>query len=324
MNRISSNQRSSKKSKGTNPWIYLVPLIFVLFITYPSIKSSYDQQNKQQEELREKEERLELLKNKKDITLKEKNEITRLEIQVKAGKQAVDVHFYSNLKLLGVIGFLVVLFGAMFTNSYISNKKKNDPNNRVINFTYEDPFQDAIGSTVSWDPCANGGSNFRSERYVKTRFGYKVDSTFFVKIFAWAFLLIGIAWTGFSFFKAIKQGKEIGVMEIGHLFFTSGGMFIIVGVGLIFMFGAKVFIFKSKRIVVVDGEKLPFNQIYALQVLQKIVYSKHSYPCYEVNLVTKTGERYNLLNHGDKDYILSDMAKISQLFKVPVWNMGVE
>ncbi|WAC01977.1 hypothetical protein N7U66_19410 [Lacinutrix neustonica] len=80
-----------------------------------------------------------------------------------------------------------------------------------------------------------------------------------------------------------------------------------------------------KRNISIDGKILSFHQIYALQLLEKFVegQSSGSYFSYELNLITKQGARHNLLNHGDKEYLLSDMVKLSRLFRVPVWNKGV-
>ena len=315
-----------KSLKINSSWLFiLIPVIAIIFIAYPNLKKVYDLQDKRKSELMIKEQRLEELNNKKNLTLRERNEVKRLEIQVKVGKDVAVANSLNNILPYGLFGILGAVFIGMFISSYRSSSKKKDPNNRVIDFTFEDPSQDAIGNSISWSACANGGSNFRSERFIKTKNGYKIDSTIYVKLFSWAFLLAGLLWTVFSFVKAIKQGKELGFMEAGSLFFTSGGIFLIVGIALFFMFAPKVYILTSKRIVIAgDAEKIPFNQVYALQVLEKIVYGKHTYPSYEVNLVTNTGERYNLLNHGDKDYILSDMVKISKLFRIPVWNMGVQ
>ncbi|MCD9562080.1 hypothetical protein [Tenacibaculum maritimum] len=66
-----------------------------------------------------------------------------------------------------------------------------------------------------------------------------------------------------------------------------------------------------------------FQEIYALQIIEKFSKSKrssNSYPSYELNIITKNGNRYNLLNHGDKTHLLSDMVKISKVLRVPIWN----
>ena len=78
--------------------------------------------------------------------------------------------------------------------------------------------------------------------------------------------------------------------------------------------------------MIVGGEIIPFQHAYALQLLEKFIPGKSSggYFCYEANLVTKEGKRFNLLNHGDKQYLLSDAVKISKIFSIPVWNKNVQ
>ena len=132
-----------------------------------------------------------------------------------------------------------------------------------------------------------------------------------------------VAWSYIEFFEFSKE--PLTFMQGGKMFFISGGPFVLIGVFLLFSFGAKAFLNSQKRKVLVDGEIISFQQVYALQVLSKFIQGNKSggYHCYEVNLVTQSGERYNLLNHGDKEYLLSDMVKISRFLKVPVWNNGV-
>lgn len=137
---------------------------------------------------------------------------------------------------------------------------------------------------------------------------------------------MGLNYTVWSFIEHYKFSKEaLTFMEGGKLFFTSGGVFMLIGFFFFLSKGTKVVFHKQKRKMIIGGKILPFKDAYALQVLQKFIEgnSSGSYFCYELNLVTKDGERYNLLNHGDKQYLLSDMVKVSKLLKVPVWNKGV-
>lgn len=67
---------------------------------------------------------------------------------------------------------------------------------------------------------------------------------------------------------------------------------------------------------------ISFNEAYALQVLKKFIQnnSSGSYFSYELNLVTKNGNRYNLLSHGNKEVLLSDAIQLSNLLNTPIWS----
>ena len=53
---------------------------------------------------------------------------------------------------------------------------------------------------------------------------------------------------------------------------------------------------------------MKIDNIVSLQILNKMITSKHglSYPCYELNMLTKNGRRINILNHNDFDQLKTD------------------
>ena len=138
---------------------------------------------------------------------------------------------------------------------------------------------------------------------------------------------MGLNYVAISFYEYYQiYNTPLTFMKGGKLFFTSGGPFLLIGLVLLFIFSPKVFIHTRKRKIIIGGEIIQYQQVYALQVLEKFSSggsSSGGYFSYELNLITNKGDRYNLLNHGDKMYLLSDMMKISKLLKVPVWNNGV-
>ena len=60
------------------------------------------------------------------------------------------------------------------------------------------------------------------------------------------------------------------------------------------------------------------ENIVSLQILNKMITSKHglSYPCYELNLLTKYGRRVNILNHNDFNQLKSDAEKLAEFLSV--------
>ena len=317
-----------KKLPFKSYWLFLlIPFGVIFFVLIPELDKKYEQYNEHQTILKNDIHTLDSLKQLTKLTSKEKHLLTKLEITVPIHKKVYGGEKFMFYKISGMLLVFVFMGVGMVLTSYVSNKKKTSPNNKQIDFVFEDPTNDVIGQQVPQGALESTSSNFASEVLKKTTTGYKITSSSFTKVFAWSFFLIGLNYVAISFYEYYQiNAVPLSFMKGGKLFFTSGGPFLIIGLVLLFMFSPKVFIHTRKRKILIGGEIISFQQVYALQVLQKFAAgsgSSGSYFCYELNLITQKGERFNLLNHGDKTYILSDMIKISKLLKVPVWNNGV-
>lgn len=316
-----------KKVSLTSSWVFvIIPIGILFFVVFPQLQNMYESFHKREIEVQQSARKLDSLQQLTKPTREDLNNIKRLEITVPIHQLSIDKQRYTYYKTGGMLAVLAFMFIGMFGSSYWAKRKKNSSNNKQIEFSFEDFTTDAIGQYISWDPVKGSGSNFLSERLRKTSSGYKITSSTYMKFMAWSFFLMGLNYVAWSYIEFFEFSKEpLTFMQGGKMFFISGGPFVLIGVFLLFSFGAKAFLNSQKRKVLVDGEIISFQQVYALQVLSKFIQGNKSggYHCYEVNLVTQSGERYNLLNHGDKEYLLSDMVKISRFLKVPVWNNGV-
>ena len=72
--------------------------------------------------------------------------------------------------------------------------------------------------------------------------------------------------------------------------------------------------------------KVKLENIVSLQILNKMIRSKHgiSYPCYELNMLTKNGRRINVLNHNDLDQLKSDAEKLAEFLSVELFDLQRE
>jgi hypothetical protein len=63
---------------------------------------------------------------------------------------------------------------------------------------------------------------------------------------------------------------------------------------------------------------LRLKNIISLQITNKMISSKHgiSYPCYELNVLTKYGRRMNILNHNDLQQMQTDAEQLSQFLDI--------
>ena len=66
--------------------------------------------------------------------------------------------------------------------------------------------------------------------------------------------------------------------------------------------------------------------ITSLQITNKVITSKHglSYPCYELNVLTKYGRRLNILNHNDLGQMEADGEKLGEFLGVELLDFKKE
>ena len=309
-------------------WLFLlIPIGIIFFVVIPEVDKKHERYNNNQIALKNDIYTLDSLQQLKNPTKKDKHLLQKLEITVPIHTKIYGGEKFMFYKIGGMLLVFVFMGVGMVATNYISNKKKTSSKNKQVDFVFEDPTADVIGQQISWNALESSASNFASEVFKKTAQGYKITASSFTKVFAWSFFLMGLNYVTISFYEYYQiYDIPLTFMKGGKLFFTSGGPFLLIGLILLFMFSPKVFIHTRKRKIIFGGETLQYQEVYALQVLEKFSSggsSSGGYFSYELNLITNKGDRFNLLNHGDKMYILSDMMKISELLKVPVWNNGV-
>lgn len=195
-------------------------------------------------------------------------------------------------------------------------------------------FDDPLATSIRWTPIKSGGSNFRTHKFYTdgaNQVGFK--ATLGAKLFSGIFTLVGlgvaIGLTG----SQLQEGLPIFSMDVlfpvifGSIFF---------GVGLyMFRSYAKPIIFdkltgyhwkgwkKSERYE--DNQKIPgavrLDDIHALQIVSEYIRGdKKSYYSYELNLVTRDGQRHNVIDHGDRSDLIIDANKLSDFLGKPVWD----
>ena len=68
------------------------------------------------------------------------------------------------------------------------------------------------------------------------------------------------------------------------------------------------------------------ENIVSLQIINKMITSKNglSYPCYELNILTKNGRRVNVLNHNDISQLKNDAEKLADFLSVTLIDLQRE
>jgi hypothetical protein len=195
-------------------------------------------------------------------------------------------------------------------------------------------FDDPLATQIRWTPIKGGGSNFRTHKYYNqgaNQAGFK--ATVGAKVFSGIFLVAGLG---------ISIGVPYRIFLSGDPLFAIETLVIIL-FGLVF-FGAGLFMFRSySKPVVFDkmvgyywkGWKKPeryksnhsiegsikISDIHALQIVSEYIRGdKKNYYSYELNIVTRDGERHNVIDHGDRTDMIADANKLSDFLGIPVWD----
>ena len=87
-----------------------------------------------------------------------------------------------------------------------------------------------------------------------------------------------------------------------------------------------VFDKKSGQFINNTDRGVKLQNIMSLQINNKIVRSKHglSYPCYELNMLTKYGRRVNILNHNNLQKLSDDATALSNFLEVDLMDLQRE
>lgn len=187
--------------------------------------------------------------------------------------------------------------------------------------------RDPIAKETQWTPAAPGGASFKTRKLTqphKNRIVFEVTgmSKFFGLIFMGAGLL--------------TCSMSIVVQEAWFFFLPFGGVFVLVGF-FVFKMMTQPSTFDQTLGYFWKGKDEPrtgkesvvtqLDQIHALQLIAERLTSSSSssssrsvYHSFELNLVLRTGERVNVIDHGDLHQIRKDANILGDFLGVEVWD----
>lgn len=201
-------------------------------------------------------------------------------------------------------------------------------NIRINNFELKlADSDDPIASKVSWSPANRGGANFKAHQMDFVNNKIIVRRSGKAKLLASIFVIPG--------FIAVLIGAPLAFMSgnIGPGIFAVVWGVLFGGMGLLLL-GGKNFVFdksagvyfrdkESNRNVLLDPkDRGMLNSIHAIQLLAKQITGDSdsgSYMSYELNLVFKNGERLNIMDGGDCEYVESSAKQLATYLNVPIW-----
>lgn len=204
-------------------------------------------------------------------------------------------------------------------------------------------FNDPLALKTSWNPLQGGGASFRTHKAVQVsanRIAFRSTP------FSYAMLLIPVTFT--FLFPILLIGRSLS--ENGGLVLNRDsfwGVAIAVICATVSVFGYR----HVRRSIIIDqsygffwkGKRSKENQafdpaqykdsvrlhdVHALQIIHEWIggsgKNSRPYKSYELNLVLKSGERKNVVDHGNIKRLREDANMLAQFLNVPVWDATLE
>jgi hypothetical protein len=182
-------------------------------------------------------------------------------------------------------------------------------------------FEDPIAQKTEWTPLNRHAANFITYKLIKKSFNQiQFEATLELKIF---YLLPAV----FGIFLGMAFSGSFNI-----IIFVICIILILAGL-LLYLFNTKPIIFDKNKgytwkgkiedypYQIIEDNKIkcvPLNQIYAIQLLRSSVGWVVSY---EIILVLKDGNRYDIIGHNNLEEIKEDAEKLSNFLQIPIWDI---
>lgn len=170
-------------------------------------------------------------------------------------------------------------------------------------------LKDPAALTADWKPLRPGGANFVTHRLVQAGDArMQMKPTLGLLLFGGLFFLVGV-------------GISLGGVSQAEWFMVVFGLpFAAVGA---FVLWPKLVVFdREGRKFTSKQQEVPFTSIHALQLLAERVSSSEDpdFWSYELNVVLKSGERINVVDHAGLERIRGEARQLGALIGCPVWD----
>jgi hypothetical protein len=197
-------------------------------------------------------------------------------------------------------------------------------------------FNDPLATQVEWTPTHPRGSSFHTHKLVQLHSDrVEFQPARGLKLFLGIFIFAG-AFGPIGFVFALAISGEMHFPMIFNLLIS-----ILMGISIVTV--GCILYYRNSAPIVFDrysgyfwkGRKAPnevldikaikdackLEDIHALQLISEYCQGgKSSYYSYELNLVLNTGNRINVVDHGNEEKLRQDAQVLSVFLQVPVWD----
>ena len=184
-------------------------------------------------------------------------------------------------------------------------------------------LEDPVAMKASWDPLVSGGWNFCTHRLSPNNGKREMKVSPAAHLFCYFCICFGaivshlMAWI-LNEPSAVTSGNiPTWMVPILPLSFS------IFGGGLLWwLYRKNVSFDKKKGTYTFQGKSLPLHEIHAIQLIQECCAGRERiYLSYEMNLILKTGERFNVTDHASLRAIRIDGRNLAEYLGVPAWDL---
>ena len=184
-------------------------------------------------------------------------------------------------------------------------------------------LEDPVALKASWDPLVSGGWNFCTHRLSQNNGKMIIKVSPAAHLFCYFCIGFGLfvsrlmAWIIDEPSTVISGNMPTWMVPILPLVFS------VFGGGLLWwLYRKNVFFDKKKGIYTCQGKSLPLDEIHAIQLIDEYCAGhERNYWSYEMNLILKTGERFDVTDHASLRAIRVDGKKLAEYLGIPVWDL---
>jgi hypothetical protein len=175
------------------------------------------------------------------------------------------------------------------------------------------------GSKFDWTPLRPGGTAYSTHRLVATNRGL---------VFARSWR--NWAWTlgGLLFAASLTAAGVLSLLRGSFL-----GGFIVLPLGMLLVTGALMGLWSravrfeaEQRTVAIGGRRVPFSEVFAVQLLGERVREEEApdFDSYELNLVLRDGTRLNVVDHANRGQLEQEAQQLARLIDCQVLDEKVD
>ena len=184
-------------------------------------------------------------------------------------------------------------------------------------------LEDPIALKTSWDPLVSGGWSLCTHRLSSVNGKRQMQVSLIAHLFCFFCIGFGVYVSRLAVWMLNDPSGVTGGNMPTWLVPIVPLVFSVYGFGLLWWLYRKNVLFdKRQGTYTYRRESSSLHEIHAIQLIREYcVGSKNSYHSYEMNLVLKTGWRFNVTDHGSLGAIREDGKRLAEYLGIPVWDL---
>jgi len=186
-------------------------------------------------------------------------------------------------------------------------------------------FNDPLALRIDWTPAKKGGTNIEIQRLEPNESGgMHFVAAPMTLVMGWMCLLLGVVTIAAMGPFSIEDGIPTLNLYKKPLIALCGGLaFIAIGKWTLHVANLRnEFNTISGHYIQGKQQPLRLSEIHALQLLgERVRGYEHWFNSYELNLVLRSGQRINVVDHGNLDRLYSDAKNLARLLDKPLWDV---